>query len=112
MIFAGLVALIPAGIIAVLAISKKTSQTVRRVSIIALALIGLAFVTCTILLLIFGSFAAEEKVRGYFPIDPVKETKQDIVTMVIVSVVVIIILTLVILLSIREIRAQKRKHHS
>jgi len=107
MIFLGFIALIPAGFIAVLALSKKSSPAVRRVSIIALIVIGLTFITCTIIVLVmFGAPVGEASGNPDLPFVPVQETKKDIIPVIIASVLVLAFLTWIIILAIRE---QRRK---
>jgi len=107
MIFLGFIALIPAGLIAVLALSKKTTLPVRRASIIALIIIGLTFITCTIILLVmFGSPVGEFSGNSDQPLEPLQEVKKDILPVLIASVLVLLFLAWVIILAIRE---QRRK---
>jgi preprotein translocase subunit SecG len=108
MIFLGFIALIPAGFIAVLALSKNTSPAVRRVSIIALIVIGLTFITCTIILVVmFGSSGGE--LSGYtdLPMEQVQEVKRDFLPILIASIAVLLFLIWVITLAIREQRQKK-----
>ena len=108
MIFLGFIALIPAGLIAVLALSKKTSPAVRRVSIIALVVIGLTFIICTIILVVmFGSSGGE--LSGYTDLPPeqVQEVKRDFLPILIASIAVLLFLIWVITLAIREQRQKK-----
>ena len=110
MIFLGFIALIPAGLIAFLALSKKTTAPVRKISIIALIVIGLTFITCTIILVImFGSPVGEAAGYSNLPIEPVQaEVKRDILPVIIASVLVLGFLIWIIILAIRE---QRRKAH-
>ena len=105
MIFLGFIALIPAGFIAILALSKKTSPPVRRVSIIALILIGLTFITCTIILIfMFGSSGGEVSGYSELPVEQVQEAERDILPLIIASILVLIFLTWIIIVAIREQR--------
>jgi Mg2+/citrate symporter len=108
MIFLGFIALIPAGFIAVLALSKKTSPEVRRVSIIALIIIGLTFIICTIILVVlFGTPVGEPTGYSDFPLEqPVREATRDILPVLIASILILLFLTWVIIVAIRE---QRRK---
>ena len=105
MIFIGFAALIPAGIIAYLALSKKTSPAVKKVSVIALVIITLSFIACTIILVIMlGSSAGNS--RGFIdlPVMPAQETKRDIFPVIVASAAVLFFLILVIVLALREQR--------
>ena len=106
MIFAAFIALVPACFIAVLALSKKTNPTVRKVSIIALILICLTFITCTIFLVMHGFSAGKGAVNTELPVVPVKESKSSIMAVLIPSVVVVLLMIMVIVLASRE---QKKK---
>ena len=107
MIFACFAALIPAGFIAYLALSKKTSPMVKKVSIIALILIGISFAVCTIILLVmFGSPVGIRGPVGDLPVVPVQEAKQNIIPILVAVGVFFFFLILVIILAIRE---QRRK---
>ncbi|MCL1814737.1 MAG: hypothetical protein FWG27_02800 [Treponema sp.] len=107
MIVAGVVALIPAVLIAMMALSKKTGSAVRRASIIALIIIGMVFITCVIMLIAFGPVAGQGAGAMESPVEPVKESKNDILTVLVVAAVVLFFLIMVIILSIRE-RREKR----
>ncbi|MDR2700909.1 MAG: hypothetical protein LBB72_00595 [Spirochaetaceae bacterium] len=107
MILAGLLALLSAGIIAYLALSKKTGAALKRISIIALVLICLAFTVCSMLLFMSGSYVGTKKGNIDFPAVPVSEGK-DITPLLIAAIVVLLFMILVIVLYIRE---QKRKNH-
>ena len=105
MIFLGFIALIPAGFIAILALSKKTSREVRRVSIIALILIGLTFIVCTIIVIfMFGTGAGEASGYSDLPFEPVQQVKKDYLPVIIASIAVLAFLIWVIILAIREQR--------
>ncbi|MDR0447812.1 MAG: hypothetical protein LBH07_04005 [Treponema sp.] len=107
MIFAGFAAIIPVGLIAFLALSKRTSPAVKKASIIALIITAIVFIACTIIILvIFGSSAGTRGSSYETPIEPVKEINQNIITVLITAVIVIILITLVIITAIRE---QQRK---
>jgi len=107
MIYAGFLALIPVGFIAVLALSKKTSPAVKKVAIAALILTGLALITCTLILFFLYGFASGKKAAyGTLPVVPVEEAKKNIVPLLIAVVGIIILMILVIILAIRE---QRRK---
>ena len=105
MIFLGLAALIPAGIIAVLALSRKTNPGIRKVSIIALILIGLSVVVCAVIV-IFLSGSSGGSITGItsLPITPVQETERDIIPLIIGSAIIILFIILVTILAIREQR--------
>ena len=105
MIFAALIALVPACFIAFIALSKKTSSAVRKMAIGALILIGVAFITCTIILVsLYGTAAKEIVEPGFLPAVPVTETKSSITSVLITAAVVLILVVLVIVLAIQEQR--------
>jgi hypothetical protein len=107
MIFAAFIAIIPACFIAVLALSKKTSSAVRKASIIALMLICLTFIICTIFLFaMFGYSTGRSAVFTDIPIEPVQETRNTFMEVLIPSIVVLFLMILVIILALRE---QRRK---
>ena len=109
MIFLGFLALIPAGFIATLALSKKTSPEVKKVSIIAFIIIGLTFIICTIILLVmFGSPVGVSEGYSDFPIDqPVKEAEKDFFPVLIASIAVLILMIWITISAIREQRKKK-----
>ncbi|MCL1928242.1 MAG: hypothetical protein FWG07_05560 [Treponema sp.] len=108
MIFLGFIALIPAGFIAFLALSKNTSPAVRRVSIIAFIIIGLTFIVCTIILIVmFGSPVGVSDGYSDFPIEPVKEAKKDFFPVLIASIAVLILMIWVTISAIREQRKKR-----
>jgi amino acid transporter len=112
MIILILAALVPAAFIVFLAFSKKSSPGVRKASIIALVIIGLAFAACSVLVILFGLPAGGTGTANpEIPITPVPEGKQDIVTILIVAAVVISFMTIVIILSIREQRRINKITH-
>ena len=106
MIFLGFIALIPAGFVAVLALSKKTGYKIRKAAIIALVIIGLTFITCTIILIMFGTSAGRSAGNSVFSVDTVKEAEKDYLPVIIASIAVFIFLIWIIILAIRE---QRRK---
>ena len=105
MIFAALIALVPACFIAFLALSKKTSSAVRKMAIGALILIGLAFITCTIIIVsLYGTAVKETIDPGFLPAVPVTETKNSITSVLISAMVILVLMVLVIVLAIQEQR--------
>ena len=106
MILVGFLALISAGVIAYLALSKKTGTALKRISIIALILICLAFTVCSMLLFLSGSYVASKKGNIDFPAIPANEGK-DITPLLISVIVVLLFMILVTVLYNRE---QKRKN--
>ena len=108
MIFLGLIALIPAGLIAVLALSKKTSPAVKKVSIIALVVIGLTFIVCTIIVVfMFGSPVGEASGNSDLPFEPIQEVKKDFLPVLIAAIAVLVFLFWITILAIRERRRKK-----
>jgi len=111
MIFAGIAALIPVGLIAFLALSKKTSPAIKKASIIALIVIGLAFIACIIILFIM--LGSPIGVRGRYaeiPVMPAEQTAKDnLYTILIAAVMVLFFLIMTIILAIREQRQHYQK---
>ena len=105
MIFLGFIALIPAGIITVLAFSKKTSPAVRKASIAALVLIAVVFAACTIILFVmFGSSPGTSLSYSEFPVEPVQEIKKDYLPVLIASIAIFVFLIWIMILAVRERR--------
>ena len=109
MIYLGFIALIPAGFVAVLAISKKTSPSVRKAAIIALIIIGITFISCTIILLfMFGVPAGKSAARSDFSMDTIKAVEKNYLPVIIAAVAIFIFLIWLIVLAIREQRRNRK----
>ena len=102
MIFAGFAALIPAGLIAFLALSKKTSPTVKKAATIALIVITLTFVACTIILVLSGSPAWKRGGAIDLPTAPPAGKANNIMAVLIMAAVLFFVMIMVIVLAIRE----------
>jgi hypothetical protein len=108
MIPLSLMAIIPAGIIAYLALSKKTSPLVKKVSTGALILIIITLVVCVILILMSGARAIIVIGVSEPPPDPIPavEGKSDL-SPIIALVAVLLFLTAVLVISFRDQKKQK-----
>jgi TRAP-type C4-dicarboxylate transport system permease small subunit len=106
MIIAGVLALISAGFIAYLALSKKTGAVLKRVAIIALVLICLTFLVCTLFLFLSSSYRVTRTGNADFPVIPVSEGK-DITPILIAAIAVLLFMILIIVLYFREQRRKK-----
>jgi hypothetical protein len=106
----GLVSVVLVALIAYLALSPASSRLVRRAAIIALVLIGLAAVACSItllLLLVFPS-AAKGAVGRDIPLVPRKNESGDFFPIVIFLGALLITLVVVIALALREQDRKRR----
>ena len=103
MIFLGIGALVPALIILYLAFSKKTSKAVKKAAIIALVVIGLTLVTCSILIyFLLGSSETSESGSVLRPGPELHEPALDLLGIIIIAVIILGFIILSIILSRRE----------
>jgi uncharacterized BrkB/YihY/UPF0761 family membrane protein len=109
MIPLSIAAVIPAGIIAWLALSKKTSPHIKRVAIGALIVILITLVVCTIIIIFSGSRTVVVRGLAEPPPNsaPAVEGKSNI-PLIITLAVIMLFLIWVIFVSIRDQRKQKR----
>jgi len=108
MVVAGFLALISAGVIAYLALSKNTGASLKRIAIIALVFICLAFSVCSMLLFLSSSYITTKKGAVDFPAVPINQGK-DITPLLIAAIVVLLFMILVIVMYFRE-KNHKRKN--
>jgi len=104
MILAIIAALVPVAFISFLAFSKKTSPAVRKASIIALIIIAVGFVTCSIIILVMLLSPAGTGGNGDIPVMPIKDKKQDLIAVLIVTAVMFFLILVLIIASRREQR--------
>jgi hypothetical protein len=103
LILAGFTALIPAGLIAFLALSKKTSPMVKKAAAIALILITLSFAACSIVLVLSGSPVWKKGGAIDLPAVPAGKAT-DSTALLIMTAVLLFVMIMVIILANREQR--------
>ena len=106
MIIAAIAALASLGFIVFLVLSKKTSKLVKRAAIIALILIALSFVVCSIIILIMLTSSPGEGSGGVLSVTAVEAPKQNLVGILIVTA----ILLFFILITVVSLRHEKQKN--
>ena len=107
MIFLGIGALVPALVILYLALSKKTSAAIKKAAVIALVVIGLTLVTCSILIyFLLGSSEVSESGPVLLPGPELHEPGLDLLSIIIIAIIIISFIIITIFLSRRE---QKKK---
>ena len=104
MIIAGIAALIPAVLITVLALSKKTSPGVKKAATIALVLITLVFMICSLLVVISGPAAGKGGGIVDIPAKPEPQNTANFAAILIMMAILLILLSIVIISSVREQR--------
>ena len=107
MIFLGIGALIPALVILYLAVSKKTSAAIKKAAIIALVVIGLTLVTCSILIyLLLGSSEVSESGPVLRPGPEIHDPGLDLLGIIVIALIILGFIIVSIIVSRRE---QKKK---
>ena len=103
MILLGIGALIPALVILYLAFSKKTSTAIKKAAIIALVIIGLTILTCSILIyFLLGSSETSESGPVLLPGPEIPEQGLDLLNIIVIAVIVIGFIIISMIVSHRE----------